>query len=60
MHYSNTIINRLGTWTSVTSRDPIKKSIIYVKGFDEIKTTYFALGVSTKPKHYGGCQSLQK
>jgi hypothetical protein len=31
-----------------------------VEGFNQITTTYFALGVTTGKKSYGSCKSLEK
>lgn len=60
MHSSNVIVSSDSSWNSVTSKTPLIKCDIHVEGFDQINTTYFALGVSTVKKAYGLCKSLQK
>lgn len=59
LHSANTIVTSNMTWMSVTSKTPLIKCEIQVEGFDDLKTTYLALGVSTNQKIFGPCKSLQ-
>lgn len=60
MHTSNIIVSNDANWCSVTSKAPLISCEIHVQGFDQITTTYFAIGVSTQQKPYGSCKSLEK
>lgn len=60
LHSSSTIVTSIMSWTSVTSKTPLIKCEIQVEGFDDLKTTYLAVGVSTSQKIFGACKSLEK
>lgn len=52
-HFTNTLKSLDDTWKSVTSRCPLKKAIVTVRGFSRPQTSWLALGVSKKMKEYG-------